>query len=582
MRKKLTAYLKRIIRQLPFDKLLLAVGAFALITSAYHLYYADRVIPGVRVGNVDVGGMGYREAVEALSGLNYDAGDIYLTYGSFRYVISPGAVYLKYDLMANVIRAFEVGRTGNVVVDAKDKMAGLIKPLKVKAIYDFDDEALENILSTIRGEINEEGRNADFVLEDGALTVTESSDGVKIDDRRLYGEVIGAFDFLKADDIEIPVDKQEAWLEKTELESIRNDIEEIVFSPLTVLDGEKKWDLTAQQKLDFLSFGMRDGRANFGFDKRAFEAYLDVLDDQIDKLPRGEVTSTDGTRVTGFKIIKEGRRLDVKKFTDDFRKAFFDGAPTVNVTANAYGALVSAGNYGIFALLGEGKSKFTGSIPARIHNLTLAAGRTSGVLVPPGEFYSFNSSVGEISGAAGYDAAYIIANGRTVLGEGGGVCQTSTTLFRAILNAGLPIVVRHPHAYRVSYYELDQPVGFDASVYQPSLDLQFRNDTPNHVLVQASWDLGEQSLTFKIYGTPDGRTVKISEPVISNVSPPPAPLYIKDKSLFKGTIRQVDFSAWGTDVSFTRMVERGGKALSEDTFSSRYQPWRAVYQVGDR
>ena len=236
--------------------------------------------------------------------------------------------------------------------------------------------------------------------------------------------------------------------------------------------------------------------------------------------------------------------------------------------------------YGIFALLGEGKSKFTGSIPGRINNLTLAAQRTSGVLVPPGDIYSFNASIGEISAATGYDTAYIISNGRTVLGEGGGVCQTSTTLFRAILNAGLPIVERHPHAYRVGYYEIDSPVGIDASVYQPSLDLRFKNDTPNYVLIEAVWDLQEQSLTFRIYGTPDGRKVEMTEPVVIGQSAPPTPLYENDASLPKGTTWQVDFAAWGAQVSFKRTVTKGGKILYEDIFTSSYQPWRAIYKVG--
>jgi vancomycin resistance protein YoaR len=238
--------------------------------------------------------------------------------------------------------------------------------------------------------------------------------------------------------------------------------------------------------------------------------------------------------------------------------------------------------YGILALLGEGVSTFKGSGAGRIHNLTLAAERTNGVLVAPGAVYSMNNSIGAVEASTGYDIAYIIQEGRTVLGSGGGVCQTSTTIFRAVLNSGLPVVMRHAHAYRVSYYEQNMKVGFDAAVFQPTWDFQFKNDTPNYILVQSFANLEESSLTFRIFGTSDGRTVQISEPEVTNQSPPPPALYQDDPTLAKGVTKQVDFPAWGASVKFTRTVKRGDKVLFEDVFSSRYQAWRAVYLVGTK
>jgi len=142
--------------------------------------------------------------------------------------------------------------------------------------------------------------------------------------------------------------------------------------------------------------------------------------------------------------------------------------------------------------------------------------------------------------------------------------------------------MRYPHAYRVKYYEYDSKPGIDASIFQPSLDLQFRNDTPNYVLIQSSADLNALTLNFKIYGTPDGRLVEMSEPVVTNQTPPPAPLYIDDPNLAKGAIVQVDYPAWGANVSFTRVVRRGGEKLFEDTFNSRYQAWRAIFMRGTK
>ncbi len=184
--------------------------------------------------------------------------------------------------------------------------------------------------------------------------------------------------------------------------------------------------------------------------------------------------------------------------------------------------------------------------------------------------------------STGYDSAWIISGGRTVLGTGGGVCQTSTTMFRAALNSGLPVVERHAHAYRVSYYENDQPIGFDAAIYQPAVDLKFRNDTPNYVLVQTETIPEENKIAFRIYGTPDGREVEITEPIITGVSGAPAPKYEDTDTLAKGVVKQVDFAAPGATSVFSRKVTKDGNILFEETYRSVYRPWQAVFLVGTK
>ena len=140
----------------------------------------------------------------------------------------------------------------------------------------------------------------------------------------------------------------------------------------------------------------------------------------------------------------------------------------------------------------------------------MATSRLNGVLVAPGEEFSFNKALGDVSAGTGYQQAYVIKGGRTVLGDGGGVCQVSTTLFRALLNAGLPITERRAHSYRVGYYEQGFPPGLDATVYYPTTDLKFKNDTSNHILIQSRVE--GVKLIFDIYGPDDGRKVVMEGP----------------------------------------------------------------------
>ncbi len=578
----------RSVDQNTVKKILYVTSILLFLTSIYHFYYARRIIPGVVVGNTKIGGKNYAGAKRVLeSSLYTSARKLILKYNDKTYEIGATDLGLDYNVDASLSRAFEVGRTGNVLIDSKDKIAGLVKPLFIKFFYTFNNDALTNELNLIKGEINTEPQDASFVLENKALAITPSIIGKKADDETLYMMVVNSFDRLEFGSKNIIVHDIKPKVKEDSLKDYYDDAQKILENPLKIIEaGEngKEWVLTKNQLLDFItvSFDNSGNTDGLTLNKPKFENYVELLSQEVNRLPRGRVVSTTGNLVTGFELISDGSELDVPKFTADFKKALLEHRPTVQMTMVVINKPESKEKYGIRALLGSGKSRFTGSANARIHNLSLAAERTSGVLVAPGAVYSFNNSVGDINGSTGYDTAYIISNGRTVLGEGGGVCQTSTTLFRAVLNAGLPVVKRYPHAYRVSYYELDSPVGLDASIFQPSLDFQFKNDTANYVLVQSAVDTQNQTLEFKLYGTPDGREVKMTDPVITNVVGAPAPLYQDAPSLPKGYVRQVDFSAPGASVYFTREVTRNGKVIISDTFSSRYQAWRAVFLVGTK
>jgi vancomycin resistance protein YoaR len=237
-------------------------------------------------------------------------------------------------------------------------------------------------------------------------------------------------------------------------------------------------------------------------------------------------------------------------------------------------------NFGIKQLIGRGTSTFYHSIPGRVHNVALASSRLNGTLVKPGETFSFNQALGDVSAFTGYQQAYIISEGKTILGDGGGVCQVSTTLFRALLNAGLPIMERQAHAYRVSYYEQGFPPGLDATVFSPSPDLKFVNDTPAYILIEAKADTKNFSLVFELYGTDDGRIATISKPLITNIIAPPEDKYQDDPTLPTGIVKQIDYKAWGAKVTFNYRVVRDGVDLINKTFISNYKPWQAIYLKG--
>ncbi|MDO8460843.1 MAG: VanW family protein [bacterium] len=331
---------------------------------------------------------------------------------------------------------------------------------------------------------------------------------------------------------------------------------------------------------------------SYTYSESKLEIALAIIKRQIHKDPVDALFQFQNGRVTAFRTSENGQELDLKTLTNDLSSKILyvvisqiPQTMVITVPIKIIEPQIStdkANTLGIKELIGSGTSLFQGSIQNRIYNITLAQSRLNGILVAPNEEFSFDKALGDVSAFTGYLQAYVIQNGRTVLGDGGGVCQVSTTFFRALLNAGLPITERNAHAYRVGYYEQDSPPGFDATIYVPSVDLKFKNDTGNHILIQTEIDPVFQRLTFSLYGTKDGREVTISKPVITNQRPAPEPLYQDDPTLPKGTVKQVDFAAAGANVYFTRKVTKNNKIIISDKFVSNFKPWQAVYLRGTK
>jgi len=331
---------------------------------------------------------------------------------------------------------------------------------------------------------------------------------------------------------------------------------------------------------------------SYFYDQNKLLTIIQPISQAIEKKPVDALFQTLNNKVTSFRLSENGQTLDNQALNDkllSYSSSVLSSRTPQTITFSIPIKIIEpnittdkVNKLGIKELIGTGNSLFFHSIAGRVFNVNLAAKRLNGILVAPGETFSFDKALGDISAFSGYKQAYIIQNGRTVLGDGGGVCQVSTTLFRAILDAGLPIMERHAHAYRVGYYEEDSPPGIDATVYSPTVDLKFKNDTGNWILIQSSVDLDNLSLNFSLYGTKDGRQVSMTTPVVTNITPPPPDLYQDDPTLPVGVVQQTDFAAWGADVYFTRTVTKNGQTIIYDKFVSNFQPWQAIYLRGTK
>ncbi len=278
-----------------------------------------------------------------------------------------------------------------------------------------------------------------------------------------------------------------------------------------------------------------------------------------------------------YGVEKVGYRIELGKALAAYRRALAYGRrgfylPEVVVPPKR--SLADLYRRGIRELVGEGVTDFGGSSKNRIWNLRLAARKLDGRIIPRGGTFSFLEALGPVDEKTGYREGYVILGDRTEKGVGGGVCQVSTTVFRAAFFAGLPILERHPHSYQLRYY---RPSGLDATVYGPWIDLKFKNDTPGDLLLRTY--IRGTRLFVRLFGTRD-RSVVWQGPAFLETTPPLPPREIEDPTLPPGTRKQVDWPAPGARVEVIRTVRYNDGREVRETFTSVYKPWGAIYLVG--
>lgn len=234
---------------------------------------------------------------------------------------------------------------------------------------------------------------------------------------------------------------------------------------------------------------------------------------------------------------------------------------------------------GIKEVVSIGHTSYYGSPKNRMYNIGVGIGKFNGVMIPPNEVFSFNTHLGPVDGQHGFLKELVIKPEGTIPEFGGGLCQVSTTAYRAALYGGLPIVERSPHSYAVSYYSQIGGHGIDATIYPGARDLRFKNDTTSHLLMQAYTDGAEAYFIF--YGTKDARKVVLEGPTITNRNSIGGVEMVETDTLPPGAKKQVEKAHVGFNTVWYRTITpaTGGESVKE-TITSNYKATQEKYLVG--
>lgn len=587
---------------------LLVIFTLAVI---FEIIFTNHIYPGITIGNLDVSGQTVDQAtIKLLQEFAARDKNINLSPSQTNIIIEPRQLGFSYDATASARQAFRQGRGLNWLENLRIKILWCCsKQPSTHPKININYQSLQTIIDDFAKQLDLPVQETIITIADNQLKVVPGKLGRKVNKNQTIQSIL---DYLSLASSQSPVIITDVVLPKVGPEQAQQalpNLEKLISTPLTLATSETSWQYKKEDLLPLYAFPNQEPVISWQIGSSAVvinqlltydlddhqpisltsnqekvNQLINTLAKQIDRPAQNAIFIFEEGKVTTFRPSQEGRSLD----KDQTRKLIIEALVRADISRNiqlpvqvspAKVTTESVNTLGIKTLLARGISHFAGSITNRIYNIKLTANHLNGALVAPGETFSFNNAVGEVSAETGFKAAYVIKSGRTVLDDGGGVCQVSTTLFRAVLYAGLPVASRTAHAYRVGYYEQGGSApGLDATVYAPSVDFKFTNDTPSHILIQA-YTVGT-TLYVDLYGTSDARIAKLSTPVVTNQTSPPAALYQEDPALPKGQVKQVDFPAWGASVSFIRTVIKEGKIISSNKFSSFYRPWQAVYLVG--
>lgn len=556
-------------------------------------FFNDKIFPGIAVASTPLTGLTREQASTKIAqNLSSRASrSIIFDYNSQTFSLDLSGS-LNPNLESSIAKAWNLGRAQTYL------------PPKNLEIDFSPSPKLNQQIDSISSSINKPAVNAQIKIdEDSNISITPSSNGEELDKDKFLSILSNYLNTGKLETQTLPVKTTYPNFSYQAAINIKKTLDTIKASPLTLRYGQQSWTLNMTTLLPMIDLeGSRstllqtqnpqiqisgleinnhrvsDSKLVLKQDK--LDSFLKPITEAINRPVKEPLFQFDGAKVVEFQPPQVGLTLNQAEAISLITTALRTNqtTPLELPVEQTHPKNKLTNDLGIKELIGQGISHFTGSIANRIYNIKLASSRINGILIPPGETFSFVSTVGDISASSGYKQAYVIKSGRTVLDDGGGVCQVSTTVFRAALNSGLPITGRVAHAYRVGYYEQGFPPGLDATIFSPSVDFKLKNDTSNHVLIQ-SYVQGS-TLFVDLYGSKDGRVVTVTKPVVTDQTPPPPPLYQDDPTIPKGTTKQVDWAAWGAKVSFKRTVTKDNQVIINDTFRSNFRPWQAVYLVG--
>ena len=538
---------------------------------------SDEIADGVTVAGVDVGGRSVAEARKLLAARGERASlePVTFTAAGGRWSVAP----LELETRVQWARAAgEASAAG----DWPFPVRGL-KRLYVAAFgvdvtphATVDETRLAAKLGVIAAEVDSPARHAALELEGLEPTIVPEREGrllVRSSAERVFVAAVAGFD---RHSVPLPVRVERPAVTSETLRLVAEQVRTALSAPVSFGWNDARWLVSPEQLAGLLALPS-DGVSELRIGGAKADRYFDQLANAIGRKPRDADFAVAADGSVSVVRSRSGRELDVRASS----AALLEGALSPEREATLVVRHVKpdlttarARAMGLEAVMATYMTSYSGTAD-RIHNLQLAIDLLDGTRLRPGETFSMNEVVGPRTEERGFRLAPTILDGEYEDTFGGGVSQVATTLFNVAWEAGLKITARTAHSLYISRY----PLGRDATVSYPEIDLRFVNDTDGWLYVDGSYD--GSAISIRLLGVADDRRVVSEASALEEVAPPEVER-VRDRTLFVGEELIEDDGEPQRAVTVTRTVYRDGKVLYAETWRTTYDSEPQIVRVGTR
>ncbi len=590
---------KLLMLQIAGGVLLVLVLAMTLALHQFKSSFAEHIYPNISIQGIHVGELSQEQTKEALQEQFADFLNqpVKLTYGDNVWTPDLQELGVNVHFDDAVQSAFQTGRQANGLTSLRQIAAVYLFGYNIPLRVTIDQQAIGNYVEELATEIDRPATDAQVLLNNAQTEQVTAQPGRQVEVNDMVTELTAALQTLEPQTVPIRTRLLLPLLETEDTQRAQQAIDTLLQAPLTLEADGQTWELSVQDLSRMARIERQAGKDDEG-DRLVVTLDRFLIQKKLEEIADATATGRVYPRLDwnggDIKIIEMGEpgvRVDEAKAEELIIETAFSSERTVQLPFREAPPLVTEENIddlGLEVLLAVGRSDFTGSEPYRITNIKAGMNLLHGLLIAPGEEFSFNQAIGSITADKGFVEGYAIVEDRTQLEWGGGICQDSTTLFRAVFWAGLPIKERWGHAFYISWYDAygygpygDGP-GMDATIYTGpgGPDLRFVNDTENWLLLQTHVNEAQALAEIGIYGTYDGREIFLEGPEITNRKPAPTqPKYVPNPDIAPGTRYRSDTARGGMDIFFTRIVEKDGEVIREAEFVTKFQPWPNIYEM---
>jgi vancomycin resistance protein YoaR len=566
---------------------ILACGALVALTSVLeHVWYSGSVLPGVRLEGVHVAGSkehSARASIERLAA-ELDRTPIRAHAGSRTFAVDPSLIGFSVDTEATLRAARETGRNANPLTLVADTVLRRFRPDDVKLVVRYDENRFAGLLDGWANALRSGLVEGDLRFEGTKVVPVAPHAGSGLLRDQAAQDLRALLTSSSRPDLALPIGAVRPEIDAAAVDAAAAHARSVLSGSYVVVAGANRVTLTPAQVALTLGTRANGRKLDLTVDGTKLRAVLGPAVTAVEQPPVDATFDTSNPDAVTVVPSRDGHQLD----TDAIGRAVVRGQRTIAATfrdEHPKRDTAWAQRLGITHQVSSFTTNYTAGQP-RVHNIQLAADTIDGTVVEPGETFSENGVLGQRTPEKGYVKAPILVEDGFGEDYGGGISQLSTTLFNAVFFGGYVDVTHSPHRFYISRY----PMGREATIVWPYVDLKFRNDTKHGVLIRATYSSTSVTVTF--FGDTDGRTAKEAnrkivhtEPITDRTVPCPAEKPADDPNndcakLTAFERKTVATGETGYDVAFDRVIEQPGKPTIVQHYRVHYPMLQNTVLVG--